>query len=349
MCTGTALEWFGSYLKGWSSRVNINGTMSDPVTTDFGLPQGSVLGPLLFTKYYKPIGEIVGKHGIDYHQYADDSQLYVAFNPRNPDDIIKTLNKISCCIADIKYCLTANYLKLNDSKTEFFIAASNHNLKLLDTQNIQLTIGDSTINLSSVIRNLGCHFDSNMSLTAHVNILRRNTLFQIKNLWRIRCYINQETCHHAVRALILSRLDYCNALFLQLSAKDISRLQRLQNSAARVIFAVGRRVEAHPLVSSLHWLSIDKRISFKILLYIYKSFNNLAPKYISNKLTPYTPQRTRRSRNDTTRLLADRSISVACDRRFPVAGVKRWNSLPTEIRLSPSVTLFKQRLKTSLF
>ena len=153
----------------------------------------------------------------------------------------------------------------------------------------------------------------------------------------------------AVRALILSRLDYCNALFLQLSAKDISRLQRLQNSAARVIFAVGRRVEAHPLVSSLHWLSIDKRISFKILLYIYKSFNSLAPKYISNKLTPYIPQRTLRSSNDTTRLLADRSISVAGDRRFPVAGVKRWNSLPIEIRLSPSVTLFKQRRKTYLF
>ena len=346
---GTALTWFKSYLGGWSSSVNINGTISAPVTTVYGLPQGSVLGPLLFTAYSKPIGEIARKHGIEYHQYADDSQLYVSFDPRDPEDMARALNKISCCIADIKSCLSANYLKLNDSKTEFFVAASNHSLKLLDTQNTQLTIGDSTINLSSVIRNLGCHFDSNMSLTAHVNVLRRNILFQMKNLWRIRRYINKETCHHAVRALILQRLDYCNALYLQLSANDISRLQRLQNSAARIIFAVGRRVEAQPLISSLHWLTIEKRIIFKILLYIYKSINNIAPNYISNKLTPYEPGRTLRSSSDTTRLLDDRCNIVAGERRFPVAGVKRWNSLKKEIRLSSSVTVFKKRLKAHLF
>ena len=301
---GTAHQWFASYLKGWSSRVGINGSLSGPVTTDFGLPQGSVLGPLLFTVYSNPICEIARNHSVKYHLYADDSQIYIAFDPRNPDDITRALNKISACIADIKAFLSTNYLKLNDSKTEFFLAASNHNLKHLDTANIQLAIGDCTIQLSTVIRNLGCHFDSNMSLTVHVNILRRNTLFQIKNLWRIRRFIDQETCHHAVRALVLSRLDYCNALFLQLTAKDISRLQRLQNSAARLIYAVGRRVEAQPLLTSLHWLCIQKRIIFKILLYIFKAQHNLAPHYISSQLSPYVPRRTLRSSKDTTRLLA---------------------------------------------
>ena len=188
-----------------------------------------------------------------------------------------------------------------------------------------------------------------MSLTAHVNILRRNTHFQIKNLWRIRRYIDQETCHHAVRALVLSRLDYCNALFLQLSATDISRLQRLQNSAARVIFSVGRRVEAQPLLDSLHWLCIKKRIIFKILLYIFKSLHNLAPQYISDQLTRYIPRRPLRSSKDTTRLQAHKSISVAGDRRFSIAGVKEWNSLPAEIRTLSTVSAFKKSFKTHLF
>ncbi|XP_072021345.1 uncharacterized protein [Amphiura filiformis] len=83
--TGSALEWAQSYLKGWSSEVSINGHVSDPISMDFGVPQGSVLGPLFFSAYTVPIGEIIQKHGINYHIYADDCQLYASFNPRIPD------------------------------------------------------------------------------------------------------------------------------------------------------------------------------------------------------------------------------------------------------------------------
>ena len=135
--------------------------------------------------------------------------------------------------------------------------------------------------ISPVIRNLGCFLDSHMPLTAHVDNLCKTILFHIRNLWRIRRLIDKETCHHSVRALITSRLDYCNAVFTFLSSKDINRLQRLQNSAARLDFTVGRRIGAQLLLQTFHWLPMQQRIVFKVLLYVYKAFDNLAPPYIA--------------------------------------------------------------------
>ena len=145
---------------------------------------------------------------------------------------------------------SANYLKLNDSKMEFFVAGSTHSLRLLPP--LELTIGTSNIKPSDVIRNLGVSFNSTMSFSNHVNHLRQTINFQIRNLWRIRRFIDIDTSHHVARALITSRLDYCNALFTHLSSKDTTRLQRLQNSAVRAVFAVGRRVEVAPLLNKLH-------------------------------------------------------------------------------------------------
>ena len=103
-----------------------------------------------------------------------------------------------------------------------------------------------------------------------------------------RKFIDTATCHHAARALVLSRIDYCNALFTCLSAKNTSRLQRLQNSGARVEFAVGRRTEAESLLRTLHWLPVPQRVTFKILLYVYKALNEQAPLYITELFSYYT-------------------------------------------------------------
>lgn len=346
---GTAYAWFESYLHGWASQVSISGILSDPVTANFGVPQGSVLGPLLFTCYSNPIGDIVRSFSLRYHAYADDLQIYASFDPRIPGDMEKTVTNITECIVEIRKWLSANYLKLNDSKSEFFITGSYHSLKQVDTSRIELAIGDSKIKISPVIRNLGCFLDSNMSLTAHIDNLRKSILFHVRNLWRIRRFIDEETCHHAVRALVTSRLDYCNALFTILSAKDIGRLQRLQNSAARLVFSVGRMTEAAPLLQTLHWLPIQQRITFKVLLYVFKAFNNLAPPYIAELFTVYIPSRCLRSAMDKHRLVVPRSHLLIGDRAFVVAAAKAWNSLPLFIRTSNSIQSFKCNLKTHLF
>ena len=121
---GTALQWFKSYLSGWSTRVDIAGELSKPVSPIFGLPQGSIVGPIGYSIYTLPVGDIARRHGVNYHVYADDTQLYVTFDPKVPGDLEKDLKRLQRCIEEIKSWIAANKLKLNDSKTEFFIAAS---------------------------------------------------------------------------------------------------------------------------------------------------------------------------------------------------------------------------------
>ena len=218
--------------------------------------------------------------------------------------------------------------------------------KQLCLDKIEITIGSSTIKPSKVIRNLGVYFDNTKTLSFHIDNVRRSVLFHIRNLWRIRKFIDTATCPHAACALVLSRIDYCNVLFTCLSAKNTSRLQRLQNSGARVVFAVGRRTEAEPLLRTLHWLPVPQRVIFKILLYVYKALNEQAPLYITELFSYYTPARPLLSSTDLSRLVVPKVHSVAGERRFAVAAAKAWNCLPECIRTTQSTNVFKKSLKT---
>ena len=226
------------------------------------------------------------------------------------------------CIGEIRAWMTVNYLKLNDAKTELFVAGISYNLKQLCLEKIELTIGSSTIKPSKVIRNLGVYFDNTMTLSSHTDNVHRSVLFHIRNLWRIRKFINTATCHHVACAIVLSSIDYCNALFTCLSAKNTSRLQHLQNSGARLVFAVGRRTEAEPLLRTLHWFPVPQRVTFKILLYVYKALNEQAPLYITELFSYYTPARPLRSSTDLSCLVVPKYHSVAGERRFAVTAAK---------------------------
>ena len=142
--------------------------------------------------------------------------------------------------------------------------------KYIDSScNLLCKIKSNTTSGSHSVRNLGAFFDANMTMSAHINNVCRNVTFHLRNISRIRKFIDQNTCHHAVRSLILSRLDYCNGLLSSIPKSQITRLQRLQNWAARLVFEVGRSHSPQPLLHSLHWLPIQKRIIFKLLLYMY--------------------------------------------------------------------------------
>ena len=119
--SNVALQWLHSYLTGWTSRVKISEQVSAPWTCEYGVPQGSVMGPILFNVYITPVSTTIRKHNLFYLIYADDIQLYDAFDPRSPSSMQEVLERISLCIAEINTWMTSNFLKLNVSKTEFTI------------------------------------------------------------------------------------------------------------------------------------------------------------------------------------------------------------------------------------
>ena len=246
--------------------------------------------------------------------------------------------------------MNQNKLKLNNDKTEFFIAGTRQSL--LKLPKLSLAVGDSQIEPSSNIRNLGIFFDSNMSMTKQINSLISAGNFQLRNIRRICRFLDQDTRHLIVRALVLSRLDYGNALLYGANARDLNRLQSFQNRAAKLIFSASRFDNPVPFMKKLHWLPIEKRIKFKICLYVYKCLNNCGPIYLANSLIkkslpsigPVT-----RSAMDTTLLVVPSRKKHVGDKSFSVAGPSLWNTLPRNIREAKTVTSFKKLLKSHLF
>ena len=141
---GIALEWYKSYFNNRSTKVCINDTFSDCHHMDYGFPQGSIVGPGSFKIYIIPIGRIIRKHSISYHMYADDIQIFLDFKPSDPTSIETALSRLSACIFEIKVWMTKNMLKLNDSKTEFFVAISHYSKRKLSLD-VQLQIGAEII------------------------------------------------------------------------------------------------------------------------------------------------------------------------------------------------------------
>ena len=349
---GYANSWFKTYLENRTTKVAINQMFSDDHILKYSLPQGSIIGPQGFIMYTSPIGDIIRKHNICFHAYADDVQLYSEFSPRIAGDCERALSNLTACITELNSWMVQNKLQLNQDKTEFCIMASNRVLKTLGE--IQLTLGDVIIRPSSSVKNLGVTFDASLSMSNHISSVCKTVNYHIRNLWRIRRFITQDACHSAVRALVLSRIDYANSLLYNVRSVDLMRLQRLQNKAARLVFACGRDERSVDLLTSLHWLPVKERILFKFILYVFKCMNNAAPSYlvdlVSLQSDKYTARGQRlRSSSDTTRLFVPRSRKRAGDSSFLAAAPKLWNALPVYLRESESVPAFRRALKTHLF
>ena len=173
---GTVLKWVKSYLSGRSSRVCIKGSMSVSREMNYGVPQGSIVGPSTFTIYTIPIGRIIQNFRLSFHTYADDIQIYTDFNPRDPSSITLALDQLSACITAIKTWMAQNMLKLNDGKTEFTVITTSYHRRFLPP--IVLPIGNKLITPSDSVR----IFDSQMTMTKHIKALCTSLNFQLQNI-----------------------------------------------------------------------------------------------------------------------------------------------------------------------
>ena len=339
---GSALAWFKSYLTGRFQTVCIQGKTSTPKALTCGVPQGSVLGPLLFTAYTAPLGDIAKRHNVDFHFYADDTQLYLGFKPSNE---ASTKQKMEACIQDIRVWMAFNFLKLNDSKTEMLVM---HPKRKPSREMTDINIGDSSISRSNFARNIGVIFDENLTLERHVRSVTSSAFFHIRNIGLIRKYLNQEATETLVHAFVSSRLDFCNSLLYGLPQWQLKKLQYVQNTAARLITRTRKGDHITPVLEALHWLPIHQRIEFKLLLLVFKSLHDLAPQYLAELLIPHKPSRPLRS-CDMQLLVTPRTVSRYGDRAFRTVAPALWNKLPYSIRNCETISSFKNCLKTYLF
>ena len=284
------------------------------------------------------------KYNLSYHVYADDTQIYLAFKPSQQQSDL-AINCLENCVSDIRVWMKQNFLKLNDNKTEFMLFGSRQQLAKISSLNI--IIGESYIESSSRARNLGVILDSYMTMNNHISHITRTASFHLRNIQKLRKYLDSTATEQIVHSFVTSRLDMGNSLLHGLPHKQIHRLQLIQNSAARIVTLSNKSCHITPILKDLHWLPVSYRIMYKILLIVYKSLNGCAPMYISDLLKLYVPTRVLRS-SDKLFLCVPKSNNSWGDRSFAVAAPRLWNQLPFHIRSSQTVASFKKNLKTHL-
>ena len=265
-----ALGWFKSYLSGRTHSVKVGSTLSHPAPLQYGVPQGSVLGPILFSLYTNPISSIFHSHSsIDYHFYANDTQLYIALSPAN---FSHSIQKLKNCPNDIQNFMFTNKLKFNPDKTEFILIGSPKNRKQLLPHFPDNILGNQVSPAQSV-RNLGVVFDSIFNFSNHESQVIKSTRVHARDLYRIRPLLDLNTSVQLASALVSSRLDYCNSLFLSLTNFELRRLQLVQNSLCRVVTGSSKFSHINPQLKKLHWLPVRYRVQFKIGLITHKILN----------------------------------------------------------------------------
>ncbi len=248
-----------------------------------GVPQGSILAPLLFSLYMLPLSQIMRKNQIAYHSYADDTQIYLALSPNDYSPI----DSLCQCIDEINSWMCQNFLQLNKEKTE--VIAFGNKDEVLKVNAYLDSRGQTTKNQ---VRNLGVILETDLSFSSHVKAVTKSAYYHLKNIARIRCFVSSQDLENLVHAFITSRVDYCNGLLTGLPKKTIRQLQLIQNAAARILTRTRKYEHITPVLRSLQLASITFSDCFKVLLLVIVT-HGIGPKYMADMLTEYNLNRPR--------------------------------------------------------
>lgn len=256
---------------------------------------------------------------------------------------------LTSCTDSVAGWMRSNRLQLNADKTDVLWCASARRAACLPTDPI--CIAGSDVQPSSTVRDLGVWLDSDLGAASHVRLLVSRCFSALRQLRQIRRYVSTDCFRSLVAALVHTRLDYGNVVLVGLPAFRQRLLQSVLNAAARLTFRLRRYDHVTDVLAILHWLRVPERIDYKLALMAYRALNGLAPPYLQVfQRAVDLPRRRHLHFSTSSRLeIPVHRLSTVGRRSFPVAAATLWNSLPSEIQRSPSLSIFHSKLKTFLF
>ena len=353
---GKPLAWIASYLRNRTQSVIVDGAESDPVRVKYGVPQGSVLGPKLYTIYVNCLRLVAERYGISIEQYSDDTAIYLEFGfSRDCLDQFDALRILSECAGDLIDWFSFNWVKLNPSKSEvLYFAPSELAGKLAP---LPFRVGDNLVTPTASAKVLGVHLSSDLTMDRQISATSRAANFNLYRLGKIRSHLTTEATKILVHSLVISHLDYANSLLAGLSKEKLRPLQSVQDSGARLIHRGVFSTEESSF--RLHWLPIHYRILFKVLLLVFDCLQGTAPVYLQECVSLHVPGRAGlRAEARSLRVVASTRTRGKRNappkpayqkRSFTSYAPHYWNELPPAIRSTSSRQDFKKLLKTHFF
>ena len=336
---GTALAWFTSFLKDRSQRVRLGRTTSESITICFGVPQGSVLGPVLFNLYLRSIYRVVQSLDFKIFGYADDHQIMKSFSASQ--QVLVLTQQLKNCFYIIEKWMAQFFLQLNQSKTKLIILGPSKVLKEIEISGVSIT-SCTNIMFVPTVKNLGFIIDSKLNFHEQIKSLKKKCFHTLRNLRKIRCLLSEKDMKVVVNSLVMSCLDYCNALFIGAGEQQLNQLQLVQNAASKAITGKYKYDHIGDDLLNLHWLDIRKRIIFKVALMAHKSILGVAPVYMQD-MFKYSHH------GHVLKLMTPFAFSRYGSRSFSYVAPRIYNRLPTIVTTSENLKDFKTKLKTYLF
>jgi hypothetical protein len=278
---GAAHDWFRSYITDRQQYVRLQTGRSPTSLLLCGVPQGSVLGPILFLLYTANLVRLIADHDLLVHLYADDTQTYGA---SSSSSVSQLQLRMSVCIDDVVDWMASNRLQMNTAKTEVLWCSSARRQHQLSTEPVR--VGRDNVIPAASVRDLGIFIDSDVSMRTHVSRTVSACFSILRHLRSLRRSVTESVFQSLVASFVLKKLDYGNATLAGVPAHQIHRLQAVMNAAARLIFHTSRHDHITPLLRRLHWLRAPERITYKLAVLTFRCLHGLAPEYLSASLVP---------------------------------------------------------------
>ena len=335
---GTALNWFKSYLSNRKQFVSINGHSSSLANISCGVPQGSVLGPLLFLIYINDLPD--SSHFLSFFLFADDTNIYC-----ESDNLELLTKKVNRELKKVKLWLDSNKLALNIEKTNWVLFHSPW--KKLTVHN-NLKIGKQYIQRTKYVKFLGVLMDEHLTWKYHTTELCKKLSKTAGIFFKVRHYVPLPTLISLYNSLFLPFLNYGISAWGMTYESYLDPLFKLQKKILRCIKFEPFSSSSTPIFQSLKFLKVEDILHLNILTFVYKSINKLSPSCFHDYFQPNSSVHrigTRQAtRGDLFKSFKNTTLYGLQSIQF--FGSKLWNTLPLFIRVASSVVVFRSKLKS---